>query len=135
MKTLILTLVLFTSLSLNAHKGHNHDAPTTLRAPKGGQLKALDESRVEVLAKGENLKIYFYDLNMKELAPTDFDIKAKVTLPKSKKSEDLQFKGEENFLEAFYDGKGTHRYTLKIDVTHFKTKMTDTLTFQIEPKK
>lgn len=135
MKTLILALALMTCFNLSAHEGHDHDAPTTLRAPKGGQIKSLDESRVEVLSKGENLKIYFYDLKMKELPPTEFEIKAKVILPKSKKSEDIEFKLGENFMETSYDGKGTHRYTLKLEVTHTKTKMTDPLTFQIEPKK
>lgn len=135
MKLVTLALSLLIGLNVSAHEGHNHDAPTTIRAPKGGQIKALDESRVEVVAKGKNIKIFFYDKDLKSLPTSDFEVKASVRLPKKKTAETLELMTAENNLEADYDSKGSHRYTLKLEVTHLKTKMTDSLNFQIEPKK
>jgi hypothetical protein len=118
-----------------AHEGHNHDAPTTIKAPKGGMIKALDESRVEVLSKGSNLKIYLYDKDMKPAASGDFKITAKAVIPRSKKTEDIKLEAKDVFYEGIYDAKGLHRYTLKLEVTHSKLGHTDDLTFNIEPRK
>lgn len=137
MKTLalaFLTLTLSSPLSL-AHEGHNHDAPTTLKAPKGGTIKALDEARVEVVSKGKDLKVYLYDQAMKPADAKDFKIVATAELPRSKKQEAVALTPEGNLYSGTYDAKDAHRYTLKLAVTHAKTARTDNLTFTIEPRK
>lgn len=48
-----------------AHEDHDHNAVSALKAPKGGLMKSREESHIEVVAKGQNLKIYFYDKDLK----------------------------------------------------------------------
>ena len=118
-----------------AHEGHDHDAPTTLKAPKGGIIKALDEARVEVVSKGKNIKVYVYDKEGKPALASRFKIEAKTLLPRAKKEEAFPLQAKENFFESDYDAKGMHRYTLKLNVTDSNTGRTDLLTFTIEPRK
>ena len=120
---------------VTAHEGHDHDAPTTIKAPKGGIIKALDESRVEVVAKGKNIKIYLYDKTMKPAPASDFKIAAKAELPRTKKVDEIKLEPKDNFFEGNYDAKGAHRYTLKLDVNHSKINETVALNFTIEPRK
>ncbi len=117
------------------HEGHNHDAPTTLKAPKGGVIKALDRARVEVVSKGKDVKVYVYDKGMKPAPASEFKISAQAELPRSKGKTDVALTPKENFFEGSYDAKGSHRYTLKLAVTDSKTGRTDNLTFTIEPRK
>lgn len=135
MKTLLLIAALIISTSAVAHEGHDHDAPTTLKAPKGGIIKALDESRVEVVSKGKELKIFVYDKEMKPALASEFKLIAKAELPRTKKIEDIKLVAKENFFEGTYDAKGAHRYTLKLEVKDSKMNHTDHLTFTIEPRK
>lgn len=118
-----------------AHEGHNHDAPTTLKAPKGGVIKALDESRVEVVSKGKDLKVYLYNKEMKPQDVNGFTVVATAELPRSKKTEEVKLSSKGTFFEGTYDAKGAHRYTLKLAMTDPKTERTDNLTFTIEPRK
>ena len=118
-----------------AHNGHDHDAPTTLRAPKGGVIKALDEASVEVVSKGKNIKVFVYDQESKPAAASRFKIVASAELPRNKKKEEVIFTAKDNFFEGTYDAKGSHRYTLKLAVTDTKTTRTDTLSYIIEPRK
>lgn len=137
MRKLVMALAFlgFCNTAIIAHEGKDHDAPTTIKAPKGGIVKALDQSRVEVLAKGKNIKIYLYDRDMKPAAINDFKIIAQAEHPRSKKVEDIKLDPKDSFFDGTYDAKGVHRYKLKLDVTHAKTGQTDSLTFNIEPRK
>lgn len=118
-----------------AHEGHDHDAPTTIQAPKGGVIKALDESRVEVTFKGKALNVFLYDKELKPLAVTGFTVKAKAELPRGKKQEDIQLVPAGTSYTGVYDAKGAHRYTLLLSVTDPKTKRPENLSFTIEPRK
>jgi hypothetical protein len=135
-RILIAMLVLgFSSMTLLAHEGENHDTPTTIKAPKGGVIKALDESRVEVLSKGNSIKVYLYNLEMKPATLSEFKLVAKAQLPRTKKTTDIKLESKDGFFEGLYDPKGVHRYKLILEVSHSKTKQTDRLTFNIEPRK
>jgi hypothetical protein len=118
-----------------AHEGHNHDAPTTIKAPKGGIIKALDESLVEVVTKGKNVKIYFYDKERNPTAAAGFKVEAHAELPRSKNKETIVLSAHEFFYEADWDAKGAHRYTLKLAVTDYKTNRTENLKFTVEPRR
>lgn len=131
----VVMLGMLVSLTSFAHEGHDHDAPTTIKAPKGGVIKALDESRVEVVYKGKSVKVYVYDHEGKPAMASRFKIEAKAIMPRGKKEDVVSLQAKENFFEAEYDAKGIHRYTLKLDVTDSKTGRTDPLTFTIEPRK
>jgi hypothetical protein len=133
----ILTLILsgVVSTKTYSHEGQDHDAPTTLKAPKGGVIKALDESRVEVVSKGKDVKIYFYDKTMKPLVLSRFKVLAKAELPRTGRQETLALIDQSQFFEASYDAKGVHRYTLKLSITDTAIGRTENLNFTVEPRK
>lgn len=138
MKNIILLTLVVSALSVNnlsAHQGHDHDAPTTLKAPKGGVIKALDESRVEVVSKKNDIRIYVYDKDLKPAKASRFKIIAKAELPRTKKSEKINLVEKDFSFEGSYDAKRVHRYTLLLVVTDSKTDLTVDLTFTIEPRK
>ena len=134
MKKIMIALALFCAPAL-AHEGHNHDAPAIVQAPKGGMVKALDEARLEMVAKGKEIKIYVYDKEMKPRDAAGFKIVATAELPRNKKIDSVNFEAKGSQFEGTYDAKGAHRYALKLSVTDSKTGRTDKLSFNIEPRK
>jgi len=135
-----LTFATFIALTISisttwAHEGHDHDAPKKMQAPKGGVVKSLEETHVEVVSKGKDLKIYFYDSEMKPKEAQGLKVAAKAEIPRTKKTEDITFKASGNSLEGSYDAKGTHRYTLILNIADPATGHSDILKFTIEPRK
>ncbi len=129
-----LSVALLISIA-QAHENHDHDAPTTLKAPKGGIIKALDEARIEVIYKGNNIQIFVYDTKMTPTLTSGFKILAKAELPRSGKIEIINLVAKDTRFEGSFDAKGSHRYTLNLAVTTVKTGRTDHLTFTIEPRR
>lgn len=137
-KSIIVTILLsLTTLSLPsfAHEGHDHDAPAMVEAPKGGQIKGLEACYVEVVSKAKSLKIYVYDKDLKPVDAKLYKITAQAELPRSKKTDKVDLKSVENYLEASYDAKSAHRYTLTLEVNDPAEKHGDKIKFTIEPKK
>lgn len=132
---LLLLALPILSTQLHAHNGVDHDAPTTLKAPKGGIIKSLDESKIEVVSKGSNIKIYVYGKDLKPTPPTGLKIDATAVMPRGKTAEVIPLSTGSNFFEGSFDAKGAHRYTLKLSVTELKSNRTEVLTFTIEPRK
>ncbi len=118
-----------------AHEGHEHSAPQSLIAPKGGLIKAMEESVVEVVSKGNNLKIYLYDKELKPQKVNLYTVTARAQKPRAKSTEEITLSDRDIFFEATYDAKGAHRYTLTLSVKDPKENHADTLNFTIEPKK
>lgn len=121
-----------------AHEGHDHDAPTSVKALKGGIVKSLEETNVEVVSKGDSIRIYLFDKKASEPKPLDvrpFTLTAKAEMPRTKKTEEIILKPMGNFFEATFDAKGIHRYTLLLSVNDPKTGHDDKLKFTIEPRK
>lgn len=131
----VLLLALFISASALAHEGHDHDAPTSIKAPKGGVIKSLEETRVEVVSKGKDLKVFLYDKGLKPKSTKGFTLKASAELPRSKKVEEVKLEAKDTSFEGSYDAKGIHRYTLKLVVTDPTTGHNDALSFTIEPRR
>jgi hypothetical protein len=117
------------------HEGHDHDGPTTIQAPKGGVIKALDEARVEVVSKGKDIKIYFYNKDMSPAKVSDFKVVAKAELPRTKKVDSILLTPSENHFKAFYDAKGSHRYNLRLEIMDPRVDHLYKLNFTIEPKR
>lgn len=139
MKKLILAMGFLLSFSAFAHEGHDHDAPGKVDAPKGGMIKSTEEYHVEVVAKGADIKVYLYELDLKPADAAKFKVTLAAELPRSKKSEPLTFKATGNMLEASFNAKGAHRYTLivntqKLGEDHGHSHG-DKLTFTVEPRK
>lgn len=128
-------LVLLFAFSTWAHPGHDHNAPGAVEAPKGGMIKSLEETHVELVHKGTELRIYLYDLNMKIKDPTQFKLTATAELPRSKKGEVITFAVKDGALVGQYDAKGTHRYTLKLAILDPSTGHNDRMDFIVEPRK
>ena len=133
-KLLLLSLS-FTSTVIMAHEGHDHDAPTKVSAPKGGTIKQLENTYVEVVSKQKDIKVYLYDKELKPKKTTDFKITLKAEIPRTKKVEPITFTTTETLFEATYDAKNLHRYTLLIEIVDPATGHTDQLKFIIEPRK
>lgn len=135
----LITLALsFTALQSFAHEGHDHDAPKSVKANKGGVVRSLEETNVEVVSKGNKIEIYLFNKNESESKPLDvapFTLTAKAEMPRTKKTEDIALKPMGNFFEATFDAKGAHRYTLLLSVKDPKTGHDDKLKFTIEPRK
>jgi hypothetical protein len=128
-------LVLLLSLKSYAHGGEDHDAPIKQKAPKGGIIKSLENTFIEVVSRGQDIKIYLYDKSLKPKSVNGFTVSALAEMPRTKKQEQLSLKANENFYEIFYDAKNLHRYTLLLSIKDPSTGHDDKLKFTIEPKK
>lgn len=135
LKTIVTYVILTISLQTAAHEGHAQDMPVNVQAPKGGVIKSLEETHVEVVTKGKDVRIYLYDKDLKPQDVTKFKVTAQAELPKSKKKEAVSLVPKESYLEASFDAKGAHRYTLILTVVDPKTGHDDILKFTIEPRK
>lgn len=129
-----IALVLNLDLAL-AHGGHDHDAAQTMNAPKGGVVKSLEKTNVEVVSKGNNLSINLYDKEMKPKATSGFTVTAAAELPRSKKRDEIKLVVKEFSYEAVYDAKGVHRYTFIVSIKDPATGHDDKLKYTIEPKR
>ncbi len=137
MKQIILALGLTLTMSTVAiaHEGHDHDSPKMIQAPKGGVIKSLEETSVEVVSKGKDIKIYLYDKGMKPQNVSEFKVSAQAELPRAKKIEEVKLTVKDTHFEGSYDAKGLHRYTLIVAITDPKTGHPDKLNFTIEPRR
>lgn len=135
MKQLLITLtVVLVCATGMAHEGHDHDAPKGITAPKGGVIKGLEQTLIEVVNKGKDLKIYIYDTELKPLDAAQFKITAIAQKPRVKKQDEVKLTAAGNMLEATYDAQGVHRYTLILSVKDPKEDHADKIKFVIEPK-
>lgn len=117
-----------------AHEGHDHDAPATLQAPKGGIVKSLEETYVEVVPGKDSVKLYLYDKELKPKYPDNFKISAEAEHPRKKTKEKIDVSIKKDVVEMRYDAKGLHRYNLILAIVDPATKHNEKLTFVIEPK-
>lgn len=134
----VVLALIFTVNPSFAHEGHDHDAPVMVKAVKGGVVKSLEETNVEVVSKGDKILIYLFNKSEKDSKPMDvapFTVTAKAQMPRTKKTEEIVLKPMGNYYEASFDAKGTHRYTLLLSVKDPKTGHDDNLKFTIEPRK
>lgn len=134
------SVLLLTSLILTnppqswSHGGHDHDAPVMVAAPKGGVIKSLEKTNVEVVSKGNTVSVYVYDKEMKPKNTTGFVVSAKAEMPRTKKLEDIPLVAKEKGFEGNFDAKGSHRYTFKLEIKDPATGHLDKMNFTIEPK-
>lgn len=133
LSTLIVLLV--TATVATAHEGHDHDAPVSVQAPKGGIIRKLEKHYIEVVSKAQDIKIYLYTEDLKPAEIKGFKVFAKAQLPRKKNQESVSLKSENGLLQGSFDAKGAHRYTLLLSVAEPGDTHQNTLKFNIEPKK
>jgi hypothetical protein len=132
--TLMFSSVLFSSGDHDHGHDHDHDAPGAVAAQKGGIIKSLEEVHVEVVAKGVNVKIYFFTKDLKPLDVSKLKVTAEAELPRSKKKEAVSLVSKGTWYETSFDAKGMHRYTLVLTINDPKQGHNDKLNFTIEKK-
>jgi hypothetical protein len=137
MKNTFAKIILAASLIVTpfalAHEGH--DEPVSVQAPKGGVIKGIEDAYIEVVVKGKDVKIYFYDKDLKPQDVSTFKVSAVAELPRGKKAEPVTLKAQGTSFEASFDAKGAHRYSLVLTVVDAKHGHDDKLTFTVEPKR
>lgn len=134
-KIIIALLAALPVLPSAAHESQDHDAPKTLRPPKGGVIKTIEDTPVEVVAKGKDLKIYVYNKDLSPAPTSEFQIIATAELPREKKKDAIPLEAGDYFFSGTYDAKKSHRYNLNLAVTSKKTSKTNQLMFTVEPRK
>jgi hypothetical protein len=118
-----------------AHEGHDHDAPVQIVAPKGGVIRTLEKTNVEAVTRLNMVEIYLYDKTMKPLPVAGFVVSAMAELPRTRKLEKVDLVSKDHYLQALFDAKSLHRYTLLVTIKDPKTGHDDRLKFTIEPHK
>lgn len=134
MMMILAGMMLVTQISM-AHEGHDHDAPGMVQAPKGGMIKTIDTSHVEVVNKGKTVQIHLYNKDLKPADLAKYKVVAEVELPRTKKREPISLNKAGQNYEYSYDAKGAHRYTLHLTITEPEISEASKLTFTVEPRK
>ena len=98
-------------------------------------MKSTEVSHFEVVAKGQNLKIYVYDLDLKPQNVETYKMTAAAQKPRSKTKQAVTLERKGTYFEASFDAKGLHRYTLILEVKAPNASHPDKIKFIIEPKK
>jgi hypothetical protein len=127
---LAVTLIAMASPLAMAHEGHDK-SPGMVAAPHGGIIKAAGSIYLELVSNKDGVKIYPVDHDMKAVAVTVIQLDGKVLFPKKIKPEAVQFTTEGDAFTAKINAKGSHRYTLNLDVTANGKK--ESLKFNVEP--
>lgn len=130
---LILSLLLIAGVAF-AHEGHDHDKPVTIKAPKGGLIKGLEKTYVEVLETNGVVNVYLYDKNLKPKNTKGFKVSVAAKLPRKDKQQSLELKTLEDSFKANFN-PNTHRYTLIVSIVDPATGHDDKLNYIIEPKR
>lgn len=115
-----------------AHEGH--DAAKYAKPKKGGVIKSVEDTSIEVVARGKDLKIYLYDKDMNPQAVDAVKMTAQAEIPRSKKVEPVALQAKNDHYEAIYDSKEAHRYNLLLSWKG-NDGHDEKVSFTIEPKK
>lgn len=119
----------------HAHEG-DHDAPGMVQAPKGGEIKSIEDAYIEVLSQKGEVKIFFYQKDLKPITDLKkFTVSAEAQLPRTKIMTPLTLKESGGSFTTTFDAKGAHRYTLVLKVKDSAHGHEDRLKFTIEPRR
>jgi hypothetical protein len=135
MKYILLSSIvsLFATLNAptaNAHEGHDK-TPGSAAAPHGGIIKGSEHLYLELVTDQGGVKLYPLDHDMKAVAIKDVKIDAKMSIPRTKKTEPVKLVIEGDHYDARIPAKGLNRYDLDLSVTH--AAKTEKIKFSVEP--
>lgn len=126
-KKIIATALVLTSVSLQAHEGH--DTPGTLKANHGGVVKAGKDINLEYVISGEEVKLFPAAHEGESLAVNEVKLTATAKLPKGK-AELLKLELKDGVYVAKVDFKGAYRVEILVKADN-KGKQS-TFKFQVE---
>jgi hypothetical protein len=148
-KLLKIAMSLLLTLSVSAHEGHSHDAPTILQPLQGGTIKVFEATNSdgstkyncysEVTKSKNEFKIYFFNAEKKNVPTSDFKLVASAisySRGKASKPEILALEvvnSKKKFFKTSFDKKNANRFDLKLEFTGPAYCKTDEiLTFSFE---
>lgn len=117
-----------------AHEGGHDDG--SVQAPKGGDIKGIEDAYIEVLNQGSDVAIYLYSKDLKPIKDLKrFTITAEAQLPRTKIMAPLVVTMKNDSYVTSFDAKGAHRYSLILKVKDAQQTHSDRLQYTIEPRK
>lgn len=125
------SLLVFWGANVLAHEGHDK-TPGAGAAPHGGIIQGTEHIYLELVASGDDVKLYPLDHEMKAIPLAQTKIDAKATFPKKAKGEPVKFSAEGDAFVAKVQAKGAHRYTLDVSVAH--DGKNEKVKFTVEPQ-
>lgn len=126
--------VMFLSAMVVAFCCTNAQAETeTVKAPKGGEIKATNDGYIEVVNARNAIKIYLYDKNLKAAKELkDISVIAEVQRATSKDHENLELKPSTGGFTAKFEPGETPKYYLDIGIANRKNGKADRVSFDME---
>lgn len=129
---------LFSTASVMAHDGHDHDAPGAMKAPHGGTTQGGKNIDIELVQEKDGILVYGLEEDASSVAAKDFQLIGTAEFPK-KSSQPLTFSAQKDHYAAkfsFKDAKGklvSHRAKITLQVTPAK-EAPESFVFQLEPQ-
>ena len=112
-----------------------HAKTENVKAPRGGEIKPINDGFIEVVNGRDSIKIYLYDKNMKaEKKLNDFSIIAEVQRSTSKDHEGLELKPAKDGFTARFEPGAEAKYYLDIGIANRKSGSADRISFDLAPK-
>lgn len=127
-KKIIVSVLLFGSMNLLAHEGHDV-AVGSLKSNHGGVVKAGKDINLEFVVSGDEVKFYPISHDGKDLAANDVKLTATSKLPKGKAAA-LNLETKDGFYMAKVDFKDAYRIELLVNADNKGKK--STFKFQVE---
>lgn len=116
----------------SAHEGHDKvpNAQIAKMSPPG-IVKTTSELFIEVQEINGKIRILIYDHDKKDIPPNELALTGVVKYPRKHPVQKVGFSTVDSFFETKIDSKGSHRYTLELEVIFRGKKIP--LSFNIEP--
>lgn len=130
-------MALFTTCLLivcveNGRAESQGDLKQSVKAPKGGDIKALREGYIEVVSSRSAVQIYLYDGNLKpQKQLKDFSVVAEVQRANSKDHENLELKSAPGGFTANIEPSEAAKYYLDIGIANRKSGFADRTSFDV----
>lgn len=127
-KKIIVSVLLFGAMNLQAHEGHDVTIGS-LKSNHGGVVKAGKDINLEFVVSGDEVKLYPISHDGKDLTVNDIKLTATSKLPKGKATP-LLLEAGDGFYITKVDFKGAYRIELLVNADNKGKK--SNFKFQVE---
>lgn len=128
MKAIILAALLFSTVNVYAHEGHN-EAPGSVKAFHGGTVKTGKELNLEIVTAAGELKVFPLAHGGSDIPMSEVKLTGSAQPPKGKPFP-VSFIEKDGAFYTKLDFKGAYRLTVELKAA-YKGK-TDTIKVQVE---